>query len=67
MELRNTENRQRSFNIWIMRVPEKENWSKGPEQIPKTVIEIFMDFLKNVNAYWEGILFDIHQQQDIFQ
>ena len=58
MEPRNTENRQRSFNIWIMRVPEKENWSKGPEQIPKTVIEIFMDFFKKCN---------IHQQQDIFQ
>lgn len=52
MELRNTEDRQRSFNVRIMRVPKKENSSKGPEQMPKTVIEIFMDLKKeNLNAY----------------
>lgn len=63
MKLTNTEDRQRRSNIQIIRVTEKENWSKGAEQIPKNIIKIFSAFQKN----WKGILFNINQQQDIFQ
>lgn len=53
MKLINIYDRQRRSSIRIIRIPEKGNWSKGPEQILKHVIK------KNVLQFkqnWKYIL-----------
>lgn len=68
MKPTNIEDGQRSSNICIIGVPEKENWSQGAEQILKSIIKkIFLELKKNWKCILKRHIFNINQQQDTFQ